>query len=828
MITKIDKKIRNEITALIVIGFFLFFGAPPVFGASLNLAWNANTETDLAGYRIYYGTSSGNYTSVKEPGKVTSYVLSNLNEGTRYYITMSAFDTSLNESQKSVEITSVAPGSEKCADGIDNDGDGKVDCADADCTNQACNDNSLCTTGDICSNGSCVGTSTLNCDDGNVCTTDSCSPASGCFHTNNTVSCNDGLFCNGSDTCGGGICSVHAGNPCSGGTVCNNTCNEAADNCLTAGGTACTDDGNVCTNDICNGSGSCTHPNNTASCDDGNACSAADICSNGTCVGGTALNCDDGNLCTTDSCNATSGCVHTNNTASCDDGNACTTASACLNGVCQGGNPVDCNDGSVCTGDSCNPQTGCVYTALPGCCMQDGDCTDNNLCTGIERCDVASGSCVAGTPLACDDGNSCTDDACNPLTGCVYTNNTALCDDGLFCNGDDACGDGGCTVHSGDPCQQLTCNEESDLCEEAGIVCDNPDTCSSYSGAWSTATREDAFEGTARVSSRIVTHSWAPELPRKGFYDVSMWWSALPTGCKKCPVEIICNGESVASLSVNQRAQGGQWNALGTYNLEAGSTCSVTLKSEGYNIKTCADAVKLVYRGESLPEAHISSIAPNPADVNEEVYLEGGGTSPTGRSIIGYSWISDRDGELGNTELLYASSLSEGTHQISFSVQDDEGIWSLPARSTLYVGPVEITCDNGEDCTSFSGRWKTAPRTDAFRGTSAVLTKTGTYTWGPTLPMAGYYEVYLWWSSLLSSCSSCPVTITCGGEVLDTVAVNQKAGGGQWNLLGSYMLEAGTACTVTLTSPGSYSTIADAVKFVLIDNQPNAHILFAQ
>jgi hypothetical protein len=108
------------------------------------------------------------------------------------------------------------------------------------------------------------------------------------------------------------------------------------------------------------------------------------------------------------------------------------------------------------------------------------------------------------------------------------------------------------------------------------------------------------------------------------------------------------------------------------------------------------------------------------------------------------------------------------------------------------------------------------------------LTKTGTYTWGPQLPFAAYYEVYLWWSSLLSSCSSCPVTITCGGAVLDTVAVNQKAGGGQWNLLGSYMLEAGTACTVTLTSPGSYSTIADAVKFVLIDNQPNAHILFAQ
>jgi hypothetical protein len=85
----------------------------------------------------------------------------------------------------------------------------------------------------------------------------------------------------------------------------------------------------------------------------------------------------------------------------------------------------------------------------------------------------------------------------------------------------------------------------------------------------------------------------------------------------------------------------------------------------------------------------------------------------------------------------------------------------------------------------------------------------------------------VWWSSLLSSCSNCPVAITCGGEVLETVAVNQKAGGGQWNLLGTYQLEAGTACKVSLTSPGSYSTIADAVKFVLTDNLPNAHILFS-
>lgn len=648
MNNKINKKMYCQITAIIFVVCFLMFGAPSVFGASLNLAWNANTETDLAGYRIYYGTSSGNYTSSRETGKVTSSMLSDLTEGTTYYITMSAFDTSQNESQKSAETSGVALGMETCTDGIDNDGDGSVDCADTDCSNKTCNDHNVCTT--------------------------------------------------------------------------------------------------------------------------------VDTCSGGACVGGPALSCD---------------------------------------------------DGKICTSDSCNPQTGCVYAALPGCCSQDSDCTDNNLCTGIERCDVITGSCVPGTPPSCDDGNSCTDDSCNPPTGCAYTNNSTPCDDGLFCNGYDSCGDGSCSVHSGDPCKALTCNEESDLCEETGIVCDNPDGCSSYSGVWSIATREDAFAGTARIANRSVTHTWAPELPQKGFYDVSMWWSALSQGCKNCPVEIICNGERVASLSVNQQRTGGQWNLLGTYELEAGSTCSVMLKSEARYKATCADAVKLVFRGETLPEARISSIAPNPADLGEEVYLEGHGTSPTGRSIISYSWTSDRDGEIGSSDLLYVSSLSEGKHQINFSVQDDEGVWSQPASETLYIGAVEITCDNGEDCTSSTGTWKTFKSSTAFNKTSLVSSKKGSYTWGPYLPVAGYYEVYLWWSSLRSSCSNCPVTITCGGEALDTVAVNQKAGGGQWNLLGSYELEKGNACTVTITSPGSYSTIADAVKFVLTDNLPNTHILFA-
>src|SRR4029453_19400930 len=97
-----------------------------------------------------------------------------------------------------------------------------------------------------------------------------------CAHTNNTAPCDDGLFCNGADTCGGGSC-IHAGDPCAGGAECNNSCNEAGDNCFAAAATACATDGNACTDDACNGAGTCAHINNTAPCDDGLFCNGADV-----------------------------------------------------------------------------------------------------------------------------------------------------------------------------------------------------------------------------------------------------------------------------------------------------------------------------------------------------------------------------------------------------------------------------------------------------------------------------------------------------------------------------------------------------------------------
>ncbi|MBC8293446.1 MAG: hypothetical protein H8E45_09820, partial [Proteobacteria bacterium] len=78
------------------------------------------------------------------------------------------------------------------------------------------------------------------------------------------TACDDGLFCNGADTCSGGACSSHAGDPCSGGSECSATCNEVANNCFDIANTPCTADAIECTADVCDGAGACSHTDASA------------------------------------------------------------------------------------------------------------------------------------------------------------------------------------------------------------------------------------------------------------------------------------------------------------------------------------------------------------------------------------------------------------------------------------------------------------------------------------------------------------------------------------------------------------------------------------
>ena len=73
-------------------------------GAELTLAWDANTEADLRGYILYYGTSSRNYSHSIDVGNTTQYTISDLQEGVTYYLAAKAYDYDDNQSGFSAEL----------------------------------------------------------------------------------------------------------------------------------------------------------------------------------------------------------------------------------------------------------------------------------------------------------------------------------------------------------------------------------------------------------------------------------------------------------------------------------------------------------------------------------------------------------------------------------------------------------------------------------------------------------------------------------------------------------------------------------------------------
>ncbi len=239
--------------------------------------------------------------------------------------------------------------------------------------------------------------------------------------------CDDGLYCNGEETCNLGSGECEAGTaPCpDDGLWCNGAegCDEAGDQCTTTGD-PCPDDGLFCTG--------------TEDCDEaGDQCtSTGDPCG------------DDGLWC--------------NGAESCDEaGDQCATT----------GNP--CRDDVL----FCNGTEGCDEAADQ--CTNSGDpCPDDNLfCNGAESCDEDEDQCATT-------GNPCPDDGlyCNGAETCdedgdqCETGDTPCMEDDLFCNGQESCNEEDDTCQSsGDPCaQQEECNEDNDSCDSRSDDDDDP------------------------------------------------------------------------------------------------------------------------------------------------------------------------------------------------------------------------------------------------------------------------------------------------------------------------------------------------------------------
>jgi len=87
----------------------LFYPARIVHAGRVNLEWDAVTHPDLAGYMVYYGTSSGDYNETADVGNWTSVTIAGLEGASTYCFAVTAYSVYGEESDYSNEVCIFVP-----------------------------------------------------------------------------------------------------------------------------------------------------------------------------------------------------------------------------------------------------------------------------------------------------------------------------------------------------------------------------------------------------------------------------------------------------------------------------------------------------------------------------------------------------------------------------------------------------------------------------------------------------------------------------------------------------------------------------------------------
>lgn len=98
------------ICAILIISLFIVipaFGVGSLVGKGCIVSWTANTESDLAGYKLYIGTATGSYGPsqvILAPAASITCAGAGITTDGQYYITLTAYDKTGNESGKTTEV----------------------------------------------------------------------------------------------------------------------------------------------------------------------------------------------------------------------------------------------------------------------------------------------------------------------------------------------------------------------------------------------------------------------------------------------------------------------------------------------------------------------------------------------------------------------------------------------------------------------------------------------------------------------------------------------------------------------------------------------------
>ncbi len=420
----------------------------------------------------------------------------------------------------------------------------------------------------------------------------------------------------------------------------------------------------------------------------------------------------------------------------------------------------------------------------------------------------------------------------------------------------------------------LTAGFEADT-QADEVFLDNGDDGASSTGTWKVSGGINPIGDSSFYTKESgATYTFQAEI--NGYNEVSMWWTYYSNRCTDIPVEIYDGQTLLDTVYIDQQANGGQWNLLGTYKFD--NLARVVILSEG-GCSVSADAVKFVKESEIPPEVESpqeimidngengtssigswrNSIGADPYGDSSLYSMEPDTSYTFETEVSGYHEVSMWWTEYSNRcadvpveiydgqtllDTVYIDQLSDGGQwnvlgTFEFTgparvVIISEGGCSVSADAVRFVEkseippevelPQVILIDNGENGTSSIGSWRNSIGADPY-GDSSLYSMEPDTTYTFETEVSGYHEVSMWWTEYSNRCIDTPVEIYDGQTLLDTVYIDQQTDGGQWNVLGTY--EFTGSARVGIISEGGCSASADAVKFaekseipqtILIDN----------
>jgi hypothetical protein len=404
----------------------------------------------------------------------------------------------------------------------------------------------------------------------------------------------------------------------------------------------------------------------------------------------------------------------------------------------------------------------------------------------------------------------------------------------------------------------------------ADLVIDNRQTDKvASSGPWSVSDYVPGHYGPDYLSAAPDTSADAtfrPNLPRAGWYEVFLWYPANQS--RGIATVTVDHGGAAFVARVDERSAGSTWASLGTFDFAAGTGGAVTISSAGAGGYVSADAVRFAER-PSVPPMDLIVDNPDHARVTTTGPWVLTSFTP---GFYGADYLSAAPGSdctatfrpnlprsgIFAVSLRYPANASRGTAPVTVihdggtyatavDQRRDGGTWkelgsfafaagpgaavtigSLGAGG--YVGadavrfaevpallPIDLVIDDDDAArVAASEGWSLSTVAPGFHGAGYLSTAPAPgrrVVYRPNLPRAGTFAISIWYPATPSRGTS-PVTIAYGdGSLSEVIAVDQRSGGGQWNPLGVFPLDAGPAPTITIGTADTGGWIgADAVR----------------